>query len=144
MTLTEKLSHLQAINFGALFDEVLKENEDEICNLNRDQMYEEGTMDVTKPGQVEHYSPATIRAKKKAPFNKTEFITLKWMGDFYKTLKIVIFKEWFVITSDSRIWANFLETQNRFSKALGMTEKSKGELREIMKEELIRKLRNAI
>ena len=143
MMLTEKISHLMAINLWTLFDEVLKENEDKICNLNREQMYEEGVMNV-KTGQQEHYSPATIAAKKKAPFNKTEFITLKWMGNFYKTLKLVIFKDTFVISSDSLIWANYLETQTRFEKALGMTEKSKSELRELVRDTMIKKLRNAL
>ena len=143
MTLTEKISHLTAINLWTLFDEVLKENEDEICDLNKDQMYEEGVMNV-ETGQQEHYSSATITAKKKAPFSKTEFVTLKWMGDFYKSLKLIIFKDTFVISSDNLIWANYLETQTRFGKALGMTAKSKGELREIMRDELIKKIKGVI
>jgi|WetSurMetagenome_2_1015567.scaffolds.fasta_scaffold00103_47 hypothetical protein len=144
MTLTEKLSHLRAINLEALFDDSLKENEGTILDMNRGQMYDEGTLNVESPGKVEHYAESTIRAKKRAPFNKTEFITLRWMGDFYNSLKLIIFKDKFVITSDDRIWGNFLETQDRFGKTLGMTEKSKGELREIMRDELIQKIRNAL
>ena len=143
MTLTEKLSHLTAINLETLFDEVLKENEDEICNMNKSQMYEEGVMNVKIGGQ-EHYSPATIKAKKRAPFSKTEFVTLKWMGDFYKSLKLIIFKDKFIIASDNRIWGNFLEPNSRFGSALGMTNESKAELREIARDEMIKKLRSKL
>lgn len=144
MTLTDKLSHLKAINIRMLFDDVLKENEETILDMNRSQMYDEGVVNVNNPGIQEHYSPATIKAKKKAPFSKTEFITLKWKGDFYEALKLIIFKDTFVISSDSRVWANFLEPQNRFGSALGMTEKSKGELRELSRDELIKKIKSEL
>jgi hypothetical protein len=144
MTITEKLSHLKAINIKTLFDDVLKENEETILDMNRSQMYDEGVMNINNPGTVEHYSPATIKNKKRAPFNKTEFITLKWMGNFHKALKLIIFKDTFLISSDNRIWANFLEPQDRFESALGMTEKSKGELRELSRDELIKKIKSEL
>lgn len=144
MTITEKLSHLKAINIGMLFDEVLKENEESILDMNRDQMYESGIVDVNKPSQREKYSPATIRAKKKAPFNKTEFITLKNFGKFHSQLKLIIFKDKFVIASDNNIWGNYLETQTRFQSALGLTPKSKSDLREMSRDEIIKKIRNVI
>jgi hypothetical protein len=139
--LKDKLSRLTAINIGKLFDQALKENEDTVCNLNRDQMYEEGVLNVNRP-QIEKYSPATIRAKRKAPFNKTDFITLKWFGKFHASLKLLIFKEYFVISSDNLIWANFLEPQNRFSSALGLTKESKGKLRDLMRDEIIKKIKD--
>lgn len=144
MLLTEKLSRLRDINIRTLFDEVLKENEEAILDMNRSQMYDKGVMDVNKPEQREKYSPATARAKKKAPFPKTDFITLKWMGKFHEALKLIIFKDTFVISSDNRIWANFLEPQARFGSALGMTEKSKSELRELSRDELIKKIRDKL
>lgn len=144
MTITEKLSHLKDINLGTLFDDALKENEDEICDMNRSQMYEEGIVDVNNPGTKEHYALSTIRAKKKAPFPKTDFITLKWKGDFYESLKLIIFKDKFIISSKNNIWGSFLEPNSRFGSALGMTKKSKGELREIMRDELIRKIRGKL
>lgn len=144
MTLTDKLSHLKGINIRTLFDEVLKDNEETILNLNRDQMYEDGTVNVNHPGAVEHYSPATIRSKKRAPYNKTEFITLKWLGDFHKSLKLIIFRDKFVISSDDKKWANFLEPQSRFGSALGLTEKSKGEVRDLSRDELIKKIRSEL
>jgi hypothetical protein len=112
--------------------------------MNRSQMYDNGVMDVNKPEQREKYSPATAKAKKRAPFPKTDFITLKWMGRFHEALKLIIFKDTFVISSDNKIWANYLETQTRFQSALGMTEKSKGELKNIARDEMIRKIRSKL
>jgi hypothetical protein len=107
-------------------------------------MYDNGVMDVNEPEQREKYSPATIQAKKRAPFSKTDFVTLKWMGKFHEGLKLIIFKDKFVISSDNKIWANFLEPQDRFGSALGMTEKSKSELRELSRDELIKKIRDKL
>jgi hypothetical protein len=142
MTITEKLSRLKDINIKRLFDEILKENEDLICDLNRNQMYDEGILDVNNPAAIEHYKPSVVKAKRRAPFPKTEFITLKWKGDFHGSLKLVIFKDTFVISSNNKIWANFLEPQDRFGSALGMTVKNKSELRELSRDELIKKIRN--
>jgi hypothetical protein len=144
MTIADKLSRLRAISIVTLFDEVLKENEEDILNWNRDQMYEEGVVNVKQPGKKEKYSPATIRAKKKAPFPKTDFVTLKWMGNFHKDLKLIIFKDKFVISSDNRIWGNYLEPNPRFTSALGLTEKSKSELRELSRDEVIKKIKNEL
>lgn len=143
MTITEKLSHLSAINIRTLFDNVLKENEDTICDLNRDQMYEEGVMNV-KTRQKEQYAASTKKAKRKAPFPKTEFITLKWMGNFHNDLGIIIFKDTFVIQSKNKIWGNYLEPQARFTSALGLTKQSKSELRDLVKDELIKKIRGGL
>jgi len=140
MTITDKLSHLKAINIRTLLDGILKENEDYICDLNRDQMYEEGVMNV-KTGQKEQYAASTRKAKKRAPFPKTDFITLKWKGDFHEALKLIIFKDFFVVQSANRIWGNFLEPQTRFGSALGLTKDSKSELRDLVRDEMIKKLR---
>ena len=143
MTVTEKLSRLAAINLRTLLDDVLKENEDYICDQNRDQMYEEGVMNV-KTGQREKYAPSTIKAKRKAPFNKTSFITLKWTGEFHKDLKLLIFRDTFVISSRNKVWGNYLESQSRFESALGLTKESKSDLRDLVRDELIKKLRNEL
>jgi len=144
MTITEKLSHLRAINIGTLFDRILKSNEEAILDMNRSQMYDDGVMNVKNPSVKEKYAKSTIQAKRKAPYNKTEFITLKWMGNFHESLKLIIFKDKFVIASDNKVWANYLETQNRFGSALGMTEESKDALREITRDEMIKRIRNVI
>ena len=144
MTITEKLSHLTAITILILFDEVLKENEDMILDMNRDQMYEDGTVNVEVPNGREQYAPSTIKAKRKAPFPKTDFITLKWFGTFYSEMKLIIFRDYFVIQSDNSVWANFLEPQNRFGKALGLTERSKDTLRELSLGEMIKKIKDEL
>jgi hypothetical protein len=142
MTLTEKLSRLKALNIMMLFDEVLKENEDELVEMNRSQMYDDGVMDVNNPSKKEKYALSTKLAKRRAPFPKTNFITLKWKGDFHSSLKLIILKDTFIISSNNLTWANFLEPQNRFASALGMTAKNQSELRELSRDELIKKIRN--
>jgi hypothetical protein len=144
MTIADKLSHLRAINIETLFDDILRENEDAICDLNRDQLYEQGIVDVNKPNQKLQYAESTKKAKRKAPFNKTDFITLKWTGEFHKALKLIIFKDKFVIASDNKIWGNYIETQTRFQSALGLAEKSKSEVREIARDEMIKKVREGL
>ncbi len=122
-----------------------RDNEEEIIELNQDQMFDRGVMDVKKPNKKERYAASTIAQKKrKATFKKTEFITLKWFGDFYEAMKLVYFKASFVITSDDLKWANWLEPQDRFENALGLTKRSHVALRKLLKPSIIRKLRAAI
>ena len=143
MTITDKLSRLTAINLGTLLDTVLRDNEDYICDLTRNQMYEDGVMNV-RTGKHERYAESTKRAKRRAPFNKTEFVTLKWFGEFHESLKILIFKDYFVINSANKTWGNYLEPNPRFENALGLTKESKSELRELVRDELIKKLRREL
>ena len=144
MTIKEKLSHLEAINIEKLFDDILRENESIICDMNRKQLYDDGSVDVNNPGKKEKYSPLTALAKRTAPYNKTDFITLKWKGDFHDSLKITIFKDKFIIHSKNLVWANYLEPQSRFGSALGLTKKSKSGLRDLAKKEMIKKIHNAL
>ncbi|MCK9521367.1 MAG: hypothetical protein M0R74_20435 [Dehalococcoidia bacterium] len=143
MTIADKLSRLRAINLRTLFDDVLKENEDYICNLNKDQMYEEGIMNV-RTKQKQQYAESTKISKRKAPFNKTDFITLRWFGNFYESLRLIIFKDYFIIQSPDKVWGSYLETQTRFTSALGLTKESKSELRNLAKDELIKKIRSGL
>jgi uncharacterized C2H2 Zn-finger protein len=125
-----------------VIEEVVKEEKDYIKELNKAQMWEEGTLNVDKP-QKEKYAKSTIiQKKKKARYDKTEFITLRWMGDFYDSLKVLVFSKYFTVSSDSLIWAKFLEPQDRFTKALGLTEESKGKLSERLKDRTIKWLKN--
>ena len=90
----------------------------------------------------EKYAASTVRQKKKkARYKRTDFITLKWMGDFYKSLKVLHFRDYFTISSDSTIWARYLEPQERFEKALGLTEDNKGILSNRIRDKLIRWLK---
>ena len=124
-----------------VFKDIIKKEEDFIKDLNRDQMYDEGVMNVEHPTKLKYAKSTIAQKKKKARYKKTSFITLRWMGEFYDSLKVLIFENYFIISSDSTIWARFLEPQDRFGKALGLTEKSKGRLKEVLKDDMIRWLR---
>lgn len=128
-----------------LSDNMIKqmvENEQEfIIDLNKEQMYKEGALNVDNP-QKEKYAKSTIvQKKKKARYSKTDFITLRWMGDFYESLKVLSFDKYFTVSSDSLIWANYLETQKRFEKALGLTKESVVKLQDKLKTTAIRWLK---
>ena len=83
MVITDKLKRIETLNINRIIDEALKEVENFILDLNREQLYEKGEIDVTRPGLKEHYAEGTIRQKrKKAKFKKTEFVTLRWEGSF--------------------------------------------------------------
>ena len=120
----------------------VEQEEDYIKDLNKDQMYNDGALNVDNP-QKERYAKSTIAQKKKrAKYKKTDFITLRWMGDFYDSLRVLRFRDYFTINSDSLIWANYLEPQERFKKALGLTDESKGKLQIRLKNRAIRWLKS--
>jgi hypothetical protein len=133
MKISEKIKQIQSINIDSMLDESLKESEKEILDLAKGQLYDEGVIDVNNPGRREYYKPQTIAQKKrKAAYPKTEFITLRWMGDFYDKFKMIIFKDKFVITSDDLKWANYLEPNPRFENAIGLTEDSVKKVRDMV------------
>ena len=145
MNISAKIKRLQAVDLNRIVNDSAQQKQDQIIKMNQDQMFKQGTMDVDKPGKRLKYAAGTIKQKKrKATFKKTEFITLRWFGDFYDAMKIIFFKDRFVMQSDDLKWANWLEPQDRFSKALGLTDKSMNLLRRILKPEIIRKLKQAI
>ena len=143
MTIDEKIKRLQKIDLNQIMDEIVAENKEQIIKLNKDQMYDEGIMNV-KTEKKEHYSPATIKSKKRAAFNKTQFVTLKWTGDFHESLKLLIFKTFYLITSRDLKWSRWLEPNERFANALGLTDESMDKLRKIVKTGFIKKLRNEL
>ena len=145
MRISEKIKRLNAVNLHEIVSDAAKKNEERIINLNQDQMWEKGIMDIDKPNSKLQYSKGTIAQKrKKATFKKTEFITLRWFGDFYDAMKIIFFKDRFVIASDDLKWANWLEPQDRFGSALGLTDKSMGILKAILKPDIITRLKRVI
>ena len=145
MNISAKIKRLQAVDLHEIVNDAARKREDEIIQLNQDQMYKRGVMDVNKPGKKLKYAARTIRQKKrKATFKKTEFITLRWFGDFYDAMKIIFFKDRFVLTSDDLKWANWLEPQDRFGHALGLTDKSRSFLKTILKPEIITRLKKVI
>jgi hypothetical protein len=144
MKISDKLSRLKSIDLNGIFDDSLRANEDAILDLNRDQMYEEGTMDVNKPGQTLQYAESTKKAKRKAPFNRTDFITLKWTGKLHKALKLLIFKDKFVISNTDKVYGNYIEPQTRFQSAIGLTEESKSQVRDMVKDNMIKSIRQQL
>ena len=102
-----KLQKYQNLDIRSLLNQSIRDNEKAILDLNRDQMYEKGVMDVNRPTNKEHYAASTkVQKLKQATFKKVSFVTLKWFGDFYASMKIIFFSDRFVITSDDLKWAN--------------------------------------
>jgi len=133
MKISDKIKQLRAIDIDKILDESLRESEKDILDLNRDQLYDDGVINVNNPSQREYYAPQTIaQKKKKAAFKKTDFVTLKWTGDFYEKFKILIFRDSFVISSTDLKWANYLEPNSRFGNALGLTENSLKKVRDMI------------
>ena len=146
MSIQKKIQSLKSVDLHKIINDSAKEKEVFILKLNRiDQMWEKGIMDINKPRQRLKYATSTIsRKKKKARFRKTDFITLRWFGDFYESMLLLFFKDKFIIQSDDLKWANWLEIQDRFENALGLTDKSMNLLKRILKPEIIKQLKRAI
>jgi len=140
-----KLKKYTNLDIRSLLDQSIRDNEKAILALNRDQMWSDGTVDVNRPRIKEHYSDFTIPLKKKfARYKKTSFITLRWDGDFYESLYIEHEQTQFVIKSDDPTWLFSLEPQVRFENTLGLTRGSKAILRDIVRTDILRKVRNAV
>ncbi len=145
MTIDKKIQRLKAVNLHKIVNEAAREKRKQIIKLNQDQMWLKGIMDIDRPGQRLKYAAGTIAQKrKKATFKKTSFITLRWFGDFYESMRIVFFSNRFEITADDIKWIEWLEPQDRFGDALGLTDKSMAKLRNILKPEIIIRLKRAI
>ena len=145
MTIDKKIQRLKSVDLHQIINDAARDNEKRIVKMNQDQMFNKGIMNINKPGQSLEYAASTIaQKKKKARFKRTDHITLRWFGDFYESMKLLFFKNSFVIQSDDLKWGNFLEPQDRFSKALGLTKKSMNSLKRILLPDIINKLRQAI
>ena len=141
-TLKQKYAKIRKYNnFGRILNGIIRDNETEILALNRDQMYEEGIVDINNPRAILEYAPSTAKQKKKrARYKRTDHITLKWEGSFHDKMKLVIKSTYFYITSKDKKWAKFSSGewgQGRFENALGLTKESISELRELVKSDLI-------
>jgi hypothetical protein len=145
VSISEKVARLERVDVDNIVDSSLREIEDFILELNQKQLYDEGVINVKQPGKREKYAASTIRAKqKRATYKKTEFITLRWDGDFYESFKLIIFDKVFVIQATDLKWANWLEPNPRFENALGLTEKSRDELRKEILPVFIKQLRSEL
>ncbi len=148
-SLDKKLSRLRKFkNFDRELNKIIKDHEPEILALNRDQLWEEGIVDVNNPKAILNYAPSTIKQKKKrARFKRTDHITLKWTGSFHDKMKLVIKATEFWITSKDPKWSKFSSGewgQGRFENALGLTKPSLNELKSLIKSDLILKFRHAL
>jgi hypothetical protein len=143
MNIEKKIKRLQSINIEDVLDLAVRDNEKAMLDLNREQMYEQGVMNV-KTEKREIYSPSTVRQKKTAPFNKTSHVTLKWTGEFHESLKLFIFKAFYIISSKDLKWSRWLEPNERFANALGLTEESMGKFRSLVKPSFIRILKKEL
>ena len=114
-----------------LFKAVVLENKKAILDLNREQMYEHGIVDVNKPNESLPYTNFTIDAKegyirgiKPAKFPRTDHITLKWSGAVHESLELNVGHGFFLIWSANPTWQFKLQNEERFKNALGLTEDS--------------------
>ena len=104
-----------------LRDEVLNERKLAV-RLVRDQMWH-GQINPVRPRQKLYYTKFTIGLKKRfARFPKTDYITLKWDGDFHDSIFLNNRRQ---LDSNNPTWLNKLRHQERFENALGLTEQSK-------------------
>ncbi len=132
-------------NINDVVNNALGSLEKAILDMNRDQMYEDGVMDVNSPGSILYYAPSTIKNKKRrAEFPRTDHITLKWDNNFHPSLKIKFDKDRFLIYSDNKIWKSYLEPSARFKNALGLTDESLALLRDWVASKIKKQFRNAI
>ena len=132
-------------NRNDVLNNILGSLEKAILDMNRDQMYEDGVMDVNNPSAILHYAPSTVKGKKRrAEFPRTDHITLKWDNTFHPSLKIEYKADSFLIYSDNRVWKAYLQPQDRFENALGLTDESLALLREWVLKKLVKRFRNAI
>ncbi len=130
-------------NINQVINNILGSLEKAILNMNRDQMYEEGVMDINNPSAIVHYAPSTIKNKKRrAAFPRTDHITLKWDNTFHPSLKIDYKEDEFLIYSDNKVWKAYLQPQDRFENALGLTDESLGLLRDWVRSKMIKQFRN--
>jgi hypothetical protein len=148
-SLDKKLAAVRKLkNFPRVLNDSIKDHEPEALALNRDQMWEEGIVDVNNPRSILEYAPSTIKQKRKrARYKRTDHITLKWTGSFHDKMKLVIKATEFFITSKDFKWSKFESGewgQGRFENALGLTEDSLSEFRELIKIDLILKGRHAL
>ena len=148
-SLDKKLARIRKYkNFPKVLNDIIRYNREEILDMNRNQMWEEGVVDVNNPQAILSYAPSTIKQKRKrAKYKRIDHITLKDMGKFHAKLKLIIKNDYFVITSTDDKWGHFSSGDwggGRFQNALGLTEKNKSVLRGYIKSDLIINFKDAV
>jgi len=143
MSLEERIKRLRNIDINTILNNCIRQIEDKLIEMNQKQMYDDGVMNINNPGQSLQYAKSTIRQKKKrAGYKRTDHITLRWDGDFYGSMIIIYLNNRIIIQARDLKWAKWLEPQDRFSYALGLTEKNKSLLRDMLKPLIIEKLKS--
>ena len=97
--LIDNLSYIQR-NFDMYVEEVIRDNEQIIINLNRqDQLYNKGITSTSKDiSSYRPYKSLTIKIKQEKG-QPTDRVTLRDRGDFYEGFYIEYFEEGFLISS---------------------------------------------
>jgi len=133
------------LNINEILDDSLREIEEFILELNKEQLYEKGQINVNEPQKREKYSAAYKRFKeRKATFKKTSFVTLRFDGAVYDSFKLIILDKEIIISATDLKWANWLEKNERFGNALGLTEESRKELKSALLPLILVKIRDVI
>lgn len=134
-------------NFPRVLNGIIRDNRLEILDMNKEQMWEDGIVDVKNNLQWS-YQPSTIKCKKKhAKYKRTDHITLRDQGSFYDKMKLIINSDNFVITSTDDKWTYFSSGEwgeGRFKNALGLTDKNLNILRGYIKSDLIINFKDAV
>ena len=145
------IKNVKKLNSDKILKNIIQKNKVFLLDLNREQMYEYGILDVNRPSSTVEYAPFTVEAKagkvkgiKKAKYPRTDHITLKWDGTFHKSLKLKLGKSWFEIYSNDTTWTYDLSTQRDFENALGLTQRSIDKLIKLVLPLFIKKTKDEI
>lgn len=123
----------------------VKEIDTWVIGLVQEQMYEHGIMDGNNPSSILQYAVSTERQKKrKAKFPRVDHITLRWEGDFHKSIKIKYNEDSIELYSEDEKWVKWLSTQERFEGALRLTDENLSSLRTMVKQIILNRYRDAI
>ena len=131
-----------------IFTTILKDSniQAQIVDLNLSQMYDDG---IDSDGaELGHYAAITVsyykpRAASMGDDGRTDHITLKDTGEFYKSFKIKVTSEGFIIQADAD--KGDTDLAQIYPKVIGLTKENKAEvgiivapyLAEIIRKELL-------
>lgn len=133
---------LESIKIMPIVDESLRKDEAVIIKMNQDQMYEKGVVNIDRPTDKQRYAARTIKTKKKhARFPKTDFVTLKWDGTFHESLRLDVRSDEVEIISDDPKYES--ELAPRYN-PLGLTDENWDIVKEDIKDNIIKSIRNVI
>jgi len=129
---------IRRLNINRLMSEIMRDErlKSYIIELNQEQLYDQGADSNGNP--LEPYSRLTMQIKKRKGqrFDRT---TLKDTGKFYKSFRIIVESDGFVITADGQ-----KETGNLFDRygvdILGLNSVNKYQVEQILGREIREKI----